>query len=155
CGMKVVSIPSRPSDQPDRPGQVDLDALRAAVNERTAVLMMTNPSTLGLFEEEIEAIARVVHEAGALLYCDGANMNAIRGITRPGDMGFDIMHYNLHKTFSTPHGGGGPGSGPVAVKSFLADYLPVPVVEQEGDRYRLHVDRPLSIGKVHGYYGNF
>jgi glycine dehydrogenase subunit 2 len=166
CGMKTVSIKSRPSDQqgarwgardggPARPGQVDLDALRAAVNERTAVLMMTNPSTLGLFEEQIEEIAAIVHQVGALLYCDGANMNAILGITRPGDMGFDVMHYNLHKTFSTPHGGGGPGSGPVAVKSFLADFLPVPTVEREGVRYRLDDDRPRSIGKVHGYYGNF
>lgn len=155
CGMKVVSIPSRPSGQPDRPGQIDLEALRAAVNERTAALMMTNPSTLGLFEEQIEEIAAIVHEAGALLYCDGANMNAILGISRPGDMGFDVMHFNLHKTFSTPHGGGGPGSGPVAVKAFLADYLPVPVVERDGDRFHLASDRPLSIGKVHGYYGNF
>lgn len=155
CGMKVVSIKSRPSDAAELPGQVDLEALRAAVNDRTAVVMMTNPSTLGLFEEQIAEIAAVVHEAGGLMYCDGANMNAVLGVSRPGDMGFDVMHYNLHKTFSTPHGGGGPGSGPVAVKAPLADFLPVPVVEREGDRFRMDADRPLSIGKVHGYYGNF
>src|SRR5205823_4366805 len=155
CGMKVVSIKSLPPDQPDRPGRVDPDALRAAVNERTAALMMTNPSTLGLFEEQIAEIAAIVHGAGGLLYCDGANMNAVLAISRPGDMGFDVMHYNLHKTFSTPHGGGGPGSGPVPVKAFLADYLPVPMVEQIRGHYHLDYERPLSVGKVHGFYGNF
>jgi glycine dehydrogenase subunit 2 len=149
CGFKTVSIKSN-----DR-GRVDLEALKAAVNERTAGIMLTNPNTLGLFEGEIGEIARVVHEAGGLLYMDGANMNAILGVTKPGEMGFDVMHYNLHKTMSTPHGGGGPGSGPVAVKEFLAPYLPVPAVVREGDRYRLDYDLPHSIGKVHGFYGNF
>jgi glycine dehydrogenase subunit 2 len=155
CGMKVVSIPSRPSGQPDRPGQVDLEALRAALNERAAVLMMTNPNTLGLFEERIREIADLAHAAGALLYCDGANMNAVLGVSRPGDMGFDVMHFNTHKTFSTPHGGGGPGAGPVAVKAFLAPFLPLPTVEAADERFWLDYDRPQSIGKVHGYYGNF
>lgn len=155
CGMKVVSIPSRPSDQPDRPGVVDPDTLRKAVNEHSAVLMMTNPNTLGIFEAEIAEIASIMHEAGGLLYCDGANMNAILGVSRPGDMGFDVMHFNTHKTFSTPHGGGGPGCGPVAVKSFLTDYLPQPTVESDGDVYRLDHDRPLSIGRLHSFYGNF
>jgi glycine dehydrogenase subunit 2 len=149
CGFKTLSIKSN-----DR-GRVDPEALRAAVNERTAGIMLTNPNTLGLFETDIEEIAKIVHDAGGLLYMDGANMNAILGITRPGDMGFDVMHYNLHKTMSTPHGGGGPGSGPVAVKAFLADFLPSPTVVRDGDRYRLEHNLPLSIGKVHGYYGNF
>lgn len=149
CGFKTVSIKS------NNRGRVDLEALKAAVNEHTAGIMLTNPNTLGLFEDEIQEIARVVHEAGGLLYMDGANMNAILGVTRPGDMGFDVMHYNLHKTMSTPHGGGGPGSGPVAVKEFLAPYLPTPVVIREGDRYRWEHDLPHSVGKVHGFYGNF
>lgn len=149
CGFKTVSIKSNDS------GRVDLAALRAAVNERTAGIMLTNPNTLGLFEGEIREIAEVVHSAGGLLYMDGANMNAILGVTRPGDMGFDVMHYNLHKTMSTPHGGGGPGSGPVAVKAFLAPYLPTPTVIREGDAYRWERDDALSIGKVHGFHGNF
>lgn len=149
CGFKVVSIPS------NKRGRVDLQALREAVNERTAGIMLTNPNTLGLFEEEIREIAEIVHGAGGLLYMDGANMNAILGVTRPGDMGFDVMHFNLHKTMSTPHGGGGPGCGPVAVKEFLAPYLPTPTVVREGDRYRWEHDLPDSIGKVHGFYGNF
>jgi len=117
--------------------------------------MLTNPNTLGLFEDEIREIAATVHEAGGLLYMDGANMNAIMGITRPGDMGFDVMHFNLHKTMSTPHGGGGPGCGPVAVKDFLAPYLPTPVVRSDGGVYRWDEDLPHSIGKVHGFHGNF
>jgi glycine dehydrogenase subunit 2 len=149
CGFKTVSIKS------NERGRVDLEALKAAVNERTAAIMLTNPNTLGLFEQEIAEIAQVVHDAGGLLYMDGANMNAILGITRPGDMGFDVMHYNLHKTMSTPHGGGGPGCGPVAVKQFLAEYLPTPTVIRDGDRYRWQHDLPHSIGKVHGFYGNF
>lgn len=149
CGLKTVSIKSN-----DR-GRVDLEALRAAVNERTAAIMLTNPNTLGLFETDIREIAEIVHGAGGLLYMDGANMNAILGVTRPGDMGFDVMHYNLHKTMSTPHGGGGPGCGPVAVKEFLAPYLPGPVVVQDGDSYRWEHDLPLSIGKVHSFHGNF
>ena len=117
--------------------------------------MLTNPSTLGLFEKHIKEIADLVHEAGGLLYYDGANMNAIMGIVRPGDMGFDVLHYNLHKTFSTPHGGGGPGSGPVACKNILKEYLPVPVVAKSGDAYYLDYDYKDSIGKVKNFYGNF
>jgi glycine dehydrogenase subunit 2 len=119
-----------------------------------AALMVTNPNTLGLFEGEAQRISQVVHEAGALLYCDGANMNAIMGIHRPGDAGFDAMHFNLHKTFSAPHGGGCPGSGPVAVKEFLAPYLPIPVVGFRHGKYFLDCDRPDSIGMVHSFYGN-
>jgi glycine dehydrogenase subunit 2 len=149
CGFKIVSIKS------DAQGRVDPEALRAAVNERTAAIMLTNPNTLGLFEQEIVEIAEIVHGAGGLLYMDGANMNAILGVTRPGDMGFDVMHYNLHKTMSTPHGGGGPGAGPVAVKEFLTPFLPTPTVIREGDRYRWEHDLPHSIGKVHSFHGNF
>lgn len=149
CGFKTVSIKSNAQ------GRVDPEALRAVVNERTAAIMLTNPNTLGLFETDISEIAKIVHDAGGLLYMDGANMNAILGVTRPGDMGFDVMHYNLHKTMSTPHGGGGPGCGPVAVKEFLAPYLPTPTVIREGERYRWQHDLPLSVGKVHGFYGNF
>lgn len=149
CGLEIVEIKSHAD------GAVDLDALKAAVGADTAALMLTNPSTLGLFETNIEEIARIVHAAGGLLYYDGANANAIMGLTRPGDMGFDVVHFNLHKTFATPHGGGGPGSGPVGVKKALAPFLPAPVVVYEGDRYRLDSDRPLSIGKVHAFNGNF
>jgi glycine dehydrogenase subunit 2 len=149
CGFRIVEIPS------NERGRVDMAALRKVASDRTAAIMLTNPNTLGLFEDEIVEIAEVVHGVGGLLYCDGANMNAILGHARPGDMGFDVMHFNLHKTFSTPHGGGGPGAGPVAVKAFLADYLPVPVVEATREGYRLKEDRPHSIGKVHGFLGNF
>jgi glycine dehydrogenase subunit 2 len=117
--------------------------------------MLTNPSTLGLFDEGIEEVARIFHDAGALLYYDGANLNAVCGISRPGDMGFDIVHYNLHKTFSQPHGGGGPGGGPVAVRRDLEPFLPVPAVVRDGERYRLDYDRPKSIGKVRGFMGPF
>jgi glycine dehydrogenase subunit 2 len=117
--------------------------------------MLTNPSTLGLFDEGIEQVARIFHDAGALLYYDGANLNAVVGISRPGDMGFDIVHYNLHKTFSQPHGGGGPGGGPVAVRDTIEPYLPVPRVVREGDAYRLDGDRPKSIGRVRGFAGPF
>ena len=117
--------------------------------------MLTNPNTLGLFEDDIAEICDLVHEAGGLVYCDGANMNALVGRARPGDMGFDVMHFNLHKTFSSPHGGGGPGSGPVAVKSLLEPYLPTPMVTKTGDRFRWDHDRPKSIGKIHGWYGSF
>jgi glycine dehydrogenase subunit 2 len=117
--------------------------------------MLTNPNTLGLFEPDILEICRLAHEAGALVYCDGANMNAILGVSRPGDMGFDVMHFNLHKTFSTPHGGGGPGAGPVGVKSFLREFLPVPVVTKMEEGYRLDYNRNRSIGRIHSFYGNF
>jgi glycine dehydrogenase subunit 2 len=147
-GFKVVEVPSRD-------GQVDLAALEAAAGERTLALMLTNPNTLGIFESRVEDIARIVHDAGGLLYYDGANFNAILGKTNPGRMGFDMLHFNLHKTFTTPHGGGGPGVGPVGVKSFLEPYLPVPAVVFDGTRYSLDYDRPKSIGKVRAWYGNF
>jgi glycine dehydrogenase subunit 2 len=139
----------------DARGNLDLDDLRAKVNEETAGLMLTNPSTLGLFDEHIEEVAEIFHEAGALLYYDGANLNAVCGISRPGDMGFDIVHINLHKTFSQPHGGGGPGGGPVAVRDILEPFLPAPTVTRGGDEFRLDYDRPKSIGKVRGYTGPF
>ncbi len=148
AGFDVVEIPSKD-------GCVDIEALRAAVSERTAAFMLTNPNTLGIFEDRVLEIARIVHDAGALLYYDGANLNAILGWARPGDMSYDIVHFNLHKTFATPHGGGGPGAGPVGVKSSLEPYLPVPTVEFDGERYYLDYDRPKSIGKVRALYGNF
>jgi glycine dehydrogenase subunit 2 len=149
AGFDIVEI------QSDRSGAVDLDSLKAALGSDIAGLMLTNPSTLGLFESNIKEIARLVHEAGGLLYYDGANTNAIMGITRPGDMGFDVVHLNLHKTFSTPHGGGGPGSGPVGVKKALIPFLPVPVIEKKEDKYTLNYDKPQSIGKIKSFYGNF
>lgn len=149
AGFKVKEVKSAPD------GGVDLDALREAVGPDTAGLMLTNPSTLGLFERNIKEIAEIVHNAGGLLYYDGANLNAIMGIVRPGDMGFDVMHINLHKTFSTPHGGGGPGSGPVGVKKFLMPFMPVPVLKEEDGMIKLDYDRPLSFGKVRSFYGNF
>lgn len=149
CGLNIVEIKSHAD------GAVDLEALKAAVGDDTAALMLTNPSTLGLFEKNIKEIARIVHEAGGLLYYDGANANAIMGMTRPGDMGFDVVHFNLHKTFSTPHGGGGPGSGPIGVKKALIPFLPVPSVVQKAGKFYLAENRPLSIGKVHSFYGNF
>ena len=149
AGFKVKEIKSAPD------GGVDLDALREAVGPDTAGLMLTNPSTLGLFERNIKEIAKIVHEAGGLLYYDGANLNAIMGIVRPGDMGFDVMHINLHKTFSTPHGGGGPGSGPVGVKKHLMPFLPVPVLTERDGMIELDYDRPNTLGKVKNFYGNF
>ena len=139
----------------DARGNLDLDDLRGKVNERTAGLMLTNPSTLGLFDEGIEEVARIFHDVGALLYYDGANLNAVVGRSRPGDMGFDIVHYNLHKTFSQPHGGGGPGGGPVAVRDTIESYLPSPMVVRDGDAFRLDHDRPKSIGRVRGFAGPF
>jgi glycine dehydrogenase subunit 2 len=144
---KVIQIPSRD-------GCVDKEALKSAVGPRTAGLMITNPNTLGIFEREILEIAAIVHEAGGLLYYDGANLNAILGKAKPGDMGFDIVHINLHKTFATPHGGGGPGAGPVGVTRRLADYLPTPTVEYDGAHYYLEYNRPKSIGKVRAFYGS-
>jgi glycine dehydrogenase subunit 2 len=139
----------------DGRGNLDLGHLRELVDERTVGLMLTNPSTLGLFDERIEEVAAIFHDVGALLYYDGANLNAVCGISRPGDMGFDIVHFNLHKTFSQPHGGGGPGAGPLAVGAELEPYLPVPAVARDGDRFRLDYDRPKSIGKVRGFCGPF
>ncbi len=136
-------------------GNLDLDDLRSKVTERTAGLMLTNPSTLGLFDEHIEEVAEIFHGKGALLYYDGANLNAVTGISRPGDMGFDIVHFNLHKTFSQPHGCGGPGGGPVAVREMLEPFLPSPQVVRDGDVFRLDHDRPKSIGRVRGFAGPF
>jgi glycine dehydrogenase subunit 2 len=141
--------------QTDARGNIDVEDLRTKVDEHTAGLMLTNPSTLGLFDENIEEIERIFHGAGALMYYDGANLNAVCGISRPGDMGFDIVHFNLHKTFSQPHGGGGPGGGPLAVRDTLEPFLPVPVVARDGERYRLDYDRPKTIGKVRGFAGPF
>jgi glycine dehydrogenase subunit 2 len=148
AGFKTIEVPS------DKNGGVDLEALQSVVGPQTAGLMLTNPNTLGIFDNNIAKIAEIVHEAGGLMYYDGANLNAIMGKCRPGDMGFDVVHVNLHKTFSTPHGGGGPGSGPVGVKAFLADYLPVPEVIESDGVYSLDWSRPKSIGKIHGYHGN-
>jgi glycine dehydrogenase subunit 2 len=132
-------------------GLVDLEDLAAKLDERTAVFMITNPNTLGLFESQIRAITDLLHSRGALVYLDGANMNAILGLTRPSDFGADMQHYNIHKTFTGPHGGGGPGSGPIAVRKELAPFLPVPVVAKDDDRYYLDFDRPLSIGRVRSF----
>lgn len=150
CGYKIKEIPTKPD------GDIDLDALRPLVSSKTAGIMLTNPSTFGLFEREIKQIASMVHDAGGLLYYDGANLNAILGKVRPGDMGFDVIHINLHKTFSTPHGGGGPGSGPVGVSERLAPYLPIPIVGKKGDTYYWQdkLERPKSIGRLSAFMGN-
>ncbi|MET0939089.1 MAG: aminomethyl-transferring glycine dehydrogenase subunit GcvPB [Gaiellaceae bacterium] len=149
AGYELVQVATDPR------GNIDLDDLRGKVDETTAGLMLTNPSTLGLFDEGIEEVEGIFHGAGALMYYDGANLNAVCGIARPGDMGFDIVHINLHKTFSQPHGGGGPGGGPIAVRDMLEPYLPVPQVVSKGDRFTLDAERPKSIGKVRGYTGPF
>jgi glycine dehydrogenase subunit 2 len=139
----------------DARGNIDIEDLRGKVDEHTAGLMLTNPSTLGLFDENIEEIRDIFHGAGALMYYDGANLNAVCGISRPGDMGFDVVHINLHKTFSQPHGGGGPGGGPIAVRASLEPFLPVPVVVKDDTGFRLEYDRPKSIGKVRAFTGPF
>ncbi|MDQ3992502.1 MAG: aminomethyl-transferring glycine dehydrogenase subunit GcvPB [Actinomycetota bacterium] len=149
AGYEVVSVRTDPR------GNVDLGDLRGKVDAETAGLMLTNPSTLGLFDEGIGEVARIFHDAGALLYYDGANLNAVCGISRPGDMGFDIVHFNLHKTFSQPHGGGGPGAGPIAVRGVLEPFLPVPTVARDGDRFRYEYDRPRTIGRVRAFGGPF
>ncbi len=148
CGMEVIEIESNAM------GMVDLEALKAVLNDEVAGMMLTNPNTLGIFEKDICEITELVHEAGGLMYYDGANLNALLGRVKPGDMGFDIMHINLHKTFSTPHGGGGPGSGPVGVKKFLAEFLPNPKVKKLEDYYYIENDGD-AIGQISGYYGNF
>jgi len=151
CGFKTVVIPS------NNDGCVDIEALRAAVNENTAGMMLTNPNTLGIFEPSIKEITQIIHDVDGLVYYDGANFNAIMGKVRPGDMGFDIVHFNLHKTFATPHGGGGPGSGPVGVISRLIPFLPVPTVDYDAKRdyYFFDYDHSDTIGKIRSYFGNF
>ncbi len=149
AGYRVVTVPS------DARGNMDLGRLEAELGPDVAAVMLTNPNTLGLFEERVDRIAELVHACGAQMYLDGANLNAMLGITRPGDQGFDVMHTNLHKTFSTPHGGGGPGACAVLVKRHLEPFLPVPVVGRRGDRYVLEWDRPHTIGRVRAFYGNF
>ena len=147
-GFKVVKVPS------DERGLVSVEEVRKVVSERTACMMLTVPNTLGLFESDVGKVAEVVHDAGGLMYYDGANMNALLGKARPGDMGFDIVHLNLHKTFATPHGGGGPGAGPVGVTERLQDYLPVPVVTKVDERYHLDYEVPQTIGRLKGCYAN-
>ena len=148
AGFRVVRIPTSPS------GTVDMEALRAALGPRTAGLMLTNPNTLGIFEDKILEIADEVHRAGGLLYYDGANLNGIMGVVRPGDMGFDIIHLNLHKTFAAPHGGGGPGAGPVCAKGELVEYLPRPLIGYDGRRYYWDYSCEKCIGRIRAYYGN-
>jgi glycine dehydrogenase subunit 2 len=151
-GYEVVQLASGPD------GRLHPEAVRAAMDESVAAIMLTNPNTLGIFESHIQEIAEIVHAKGGLVYGDGANMNALLGVARPGDMGFDVIQYNLHKTFATPHGGGGPGSGPVAVKAKLAPFLPLPAVVKEGERFRLVTDpreRPRSVGRLREFWGNF
>jgi len=148
AGFNVVVLPSGTD------GCIDLEALKSVVSNRTAGLMLTNPNTLGIFEKDIEEIAKVIHDAGGFLYYDGANLNPLLGKARPGDMGFDIVHINIHKTFGTPHGGGGPGAGPVGVSRDLADFLPVPRIVYDGKQYHLDYEKPRSIGKIRGFYGN-
>lgn len=149
AGFETVTVRS------DQNGLVDLDDLKRVVGENTAALMLTNPNTLGLFEEHIVEMAEIVHSVGGKLYYDGANLNAILGKARPGDMGFDVVHLNLHKTFTGPHGGGGPGSGPVGVKKELIPFLPKPVLVKDENGFRFDEDRPQSIGRVKSFYGNF
>ncbi len=153
AGLEVVKVGTNAD------GGVDLDDLRAAAGEDVACLMLTNPNTLGLFDPNIEEIARIVHDVGATLYYDGANLNAVMGISRPGDMGFDIVHFNLHKSFTQPHGGGGPGSGPIAVSERIAPFLPTPIVTRhdgvDGPEFDLDYDRPRSIGRLRGFQGNY
>ncbi len=149
CGFDVVEVKSGPD------GYLLPEAVKEAMDDQVAALMVTNPNTAGIFERHIAEIAQIVHEGGGLMYNDGANMNALMGVARPGDMGFDVIQYNLHKTMSTPHGGGGPGSGPVSVKEILRPYLPAPHIHQTEEGFRWNWDLPKSIGKIKGFYGNF
>jgi glycine dehydrogenase subunit 2 len=149
CGYNVKELKSGPD------GILEPSTVEAAMNEDVAALMITNPNTLGLFESEICRIAEIVHTGGGLIYCDGANLNALMGIARPGDMNIDVMQFNLHKTFSTPHGGGGPGAGPVGVNHKLEPFLPIPLVEKSDEQYELVEDRPQTIGRLKSFYGNF
>jgi len=148
AGFDTVSIKSTAK------GLVDLADLKSKLNEQTAVFMITNPNTIGLFESQIGEITKMIHDQGALVYLDGANMNAIVGVTRPGDFGADMMHYNVHKTFTGPHGAGGPGSGPIAVRDMLAPYLPTPIIVKDGDAYKLDYNGPKTIGRVRSFFGN-
>jgi glycine dehydrogenase subunit 2 len=148
AGFETVSIKSNGK------GLVDMDDLKSKLDDQTGVFMITNPNTLGLFDVQIAEITKLLHDRGGLVYLDGANMNAIVGITRPGDFGADMMHYNVHKTFTGPHGAGGPGSGPIAVRDFLAPYLPSPMIVKDGDTFRLDYNRPLSIGRVRSFFAN-
>jgi len=149
CGYQVIQVKS------NERGILSPQAIEEKMDEDVAALMITNPNTLGLFEEHICQIAEIVHHKGGQIYCDGANLNALMGLSRVGDMGVDVLHFNLHKTFSTPHGGGGPGAGPVGVKDHLVRYLPVPIITKDQERFRFDYDRPQSIGKVRSFYGNF
>ena len=149
CGFEIVEVKS------NEKGQVDIEALKSLLDENVAAIMMTNPNTLGIFEEKVLEISKLMHDNGSLLYYDGANFNAIMGWTNPKLMGFDVVHLNLHKTFATPHGGGGPGAGPIGVVEKLKDYLPSPVVVKDGDKYKREYNIPHSIGKVRSFYGNF
>ena len=149
CGFEIVEVKS------NERGQVDIEALKSLIDKDVAAIMMTNPNTLGIFEENVLEISRLMHDNGSLLYYDGANFNAIMGWTNPALMGFDVVHLNLHKTFATPHGGGGPGAGPVGVVDKLKDFLPSPVIVKEGNKYRREYNIPHSIGKVRSFYGNF
>jgi glycine dehydrogenase subunit 2 len=149
CKLETIAIPS------DSRGNMDIRSFKESLGPEVALVMLTNPNTLGLFDENTMEISDLAHNNGTLMYCDGANMNALLGITRPGDQGFDMIHLNLHKTFSTPHGGGGPGAGVLGVKSFLADYLPIPRVDKRNSRYFLDYARKKSVGRVRSFYGNF
>jgi len=149
CGMKPIKVES------NKQGVMDIDTIKKLIDDKVAAIMFTNPNTLGLFESNIVEISELMHKEGGLVYCDGANLNALLGITKLGDLGVDVVHMNLHKTFSTPHGGGGPGAGPVAVRDNLSDFLPIPVVEKIGESYKLNYEIPKSIGKVRSFYGNF
>ena len=149
CGFEVKEVPSNSS------GDTDIEKLKEMVNENVAAMMLTSPNTLGLFDRNLREIAELLHSKGALFYCDGANLNAVMGQAFITDMGFDVMHVNLHKSFSTPHGGGGPGSGPIGVVEKLEPFLPVPIINKENDEYSLDYDRKDSIGRVHSFYGNF
>ena len=149
CGYQVIQVKS------NERGVLSPQAIEEKMDEDVAALMVTNPNTLGLFEENICQVVEIVHRKGGQVYCDGANLNALMGLARVGDMGVDVLHFNLHKTFSTPHGGGGPGAGPVGVKNHLADYLPVPIITPKGERFQFDYDRPKTIGKVRSFFGNF
>jgi glycine dehydrogenase subunit 2 len=149
ASYQMVGIPS------NEKGVIGSEQVAQQMDEKVAAIMVTNPNTLGLFEEHLKEIAEIVHDKGGFVYCDGANLNALMGIVKLGDLGVDLVHINLHKTFSTPHGGGGPGAGPIAIKKELAPFLPIPIIERDGETYRLNTDPPLSIGKIRAFYGNF